>query len=91
MGDLVRDALQLAAELRYDVGQFPHAGTNQRYARAAELLERLADQQRGAVEAERDRVRHAIDAIEREQFYDGMACGDFKMALDAVRAALGGQ
>jgi hypothetical protein len=47
--NLADEARREATQLRYDVGQHKQAGTNWHYARAAELLERLAD----AVEVER--------------------------------------
>jgi hypothetical protein len=92
MGDIEHKARQLAAELRYDVGQFPHAGTNQRYARAAELLERLADQRRGAVEA----ARAAVDYLDELTVYWEIDSLPPEVAdrFDAVRDALnaiGGQ
>jgi hypothetical protein len=39
----------------------------------------------------RDDLFATIDRIEREQYINGGRCGDFKAALDAVRAEFGGQ
>jgi hypothetical protein len=55
-------------------------------------VESLRQQHRGTVSLEA--VRHGIDEIERVQYLHGTRCGDFKAALDAVRASLdllGGQ
>lgn len=53
------------------------------YELAAKWPERLA---LGVVS--RDDVLAAIDKIEREEYIEGGRCGDFKLALDAVRKAL---
>jgi hypothetical protein len=47
-----------------------------------------ADQTRGAVAAERERIVAAIGAIEREHYIEGGRCGDFKAALDLVCAVV---